>query len=104
MTAVVGEVQKESAAFEAGVMSGDKIITIDGQKIVFWENIRPVIAESKGKEVETIIERGGEKKHLSIKPKLSKSKNIFGEEVATYLIGVSPAGNMIIERKNGSAR
>jgi regulator of sigma E protease len=100
MTAVVGEVQKESAAFEAGVMSGDKIITIDGQKIVFWENIRPVIAESKGKEVETIIERGGEKKHLSIKPKLSKSKNIFGEEVATYLIGVSPAGNMIIERKN----
>jgi regulator of sigma E protease len=100
LKAVIGEMQKRSPAFDAGVMSGDRIISIDGQKIIFWENIRPVIAESKGKEVDVVIERGVEKKHLVIKPRLSKSKNIFGEEVATYLIGVAPAGNMIIERKN----
>ena len=100
LTAVVGEVQKESAAFEAGMTSGDKIITIDGKKIVFWEEIKPIIAESKGKELKVAVERVAEKKHLLIKPRLSKSKNIFGEEVSTYLIGVSPAGNMIIERKN----
>lgn len=100
LTAVVGEVQKESAAFEAGMTSGDKIITIDGKKVVFWEDIKPIIAESKGKEIEVAVDRGAEKKHLLIKPRLSKSKNIFGEEVSTYLIGVSPAGNMIIERKN----
>ena len=80
LTADVGEVQKESAAFEAGMMNGDKIITIDGKKIVFWEEIKPIIAESKGKEMEVIVERGAEKKHLLIKPRLSKSKNIFGEE------------------------
>ena len=100
LTADIGEVQKESAAFEAGMMNGDKIIAIDGHKIVFWEDIRPIIAESKGKEMEVIVERGAEKKHLLIKPRLSKSKNIFGEEESTYLIGVSPAGNTIIERKN----
>jgi len=100
LTAVIGEVQKESAAFEAGMTSGDKIITIDGIKVIFWEEIKPIIAESKGKEMEVAVERGAEKKHLLIKPRLSKSKNIFGEEVSTYLIGVSPAGNMIIERKN----
>ncbi len=100
LTADVGEVQKESAAFKAGMMKGDKIIAIDSQKVVFWEEIKPLIAESKGKEMEVAVERGAEKKHLLIKPRLSKSKNIFGEEVSTYLIGVSPAGNMIIERKN----
>jgi regulator of sigma E protease len=100
LTAVVGEVQKESAAFEAGMISGDKIIAIDDKKVVFWEEIKPIIAESKGKEMEVAVERGAEKKHLLIKPRLSKSKNIFGEEISTYLIGVSPAGNTIIERKN----
>ena len=100
LTAVVGEVQKESAAFEAGMTSGDKIIAIDDKKVVFWEEIKPIIAESKGKEMEVAVERGAEKKHLLIKPRLSKSKNIFGEEISTYLIGVSPAGNTIIERKN----
>ena len=100
LTAVVGEVQKESAAFEAGMISGDKIIAIDDKKIVFWEEIKPIIVESKGKEMEVAVKRGAEKKHLLIKPRLSKSKNIFGEEISTYLIGVSPAGNTIIERKN----
>jgi regulator of sigma E protease len=100
LTADVGEVQKESAAFEAGMISGDKIIAIDDKKVVFWEEIKPIIAESKGKEMEVAVERGAEKKHLLIKPRLSKSKNIFGEEISTYLIGVSPAGNTIIERKN----
>jgi regulator of sigma E protease len=100
LTADVGEVQKESAAFEAGMMNGDKIITIDGQKVVFWEDIRPIIAKGKGKEIKVDVERGAEKKQLLIKPRLSKSKNIFGEEESTYLIGVSPAGKMIIEKRN----
>ena len=62
LTANVGEVQKESAAFEAGMMNGDKIITIDGQKVVFWEDIKPKIVESKGKKMEIAVERGAEKK------------------------------------------
>jgi regulator of sigma E protease len=100
LTADLGEVQKESAAFEAGMMNGDKIITIGGRKVVFWEDIKPIIAESQGKEMEIVVQRGAEKKHFLIKPRLSKAKNIFGEEESTYLIGVSPAGKTIIEKMN----
>ncbi|KQC10521.1 MAG: RIP metalloprotease RseP [Smithella sp. SDB] len=100
LTAVVGELQKEGAAVEAGIMNGDKIISINGQKIVFWEEVKSAIAKSEGKNVDFIIERGAEKKHLLIKPKLSKTKNIFGEEESRYLIGVSPSGDMVVERKN----
>ncbi|MGD0169200.1 MAG: RIP metalloprotease RseP, partial [Smithella sp.] len=100
LTANIGEVQKESAAFEAGMMNGDKIITLDGRKIILWEEIKPIISDSKGREIEAIVERGAEKKHIIIKPRLSKAKNIWGEEESTYLIGVSPAGNTIIERRN----
>lgn len=100
LTSEIGEVQKESAAYSAGIISGDKIIVIDGKTIKRWEDIRPIIAEGKGKDAEIVVERGTEKKHFLIQPKLSKSKNLFGEEISTYLIGISPSGRVIVERMN----
>lgn len=95
----VGEIQKDSAAFEAGMVKGDKIISINGKKIVFWEDIRPVLAENKGNEAVFIVVRGSENKHLTVKPRLSKTKNIFGEEVSAYLVGIMPSGSTTIDRK-----
>jgi regulator of sigma E protease len=100
LTADIGAVQKESAAAAAGIISGDKIIAIEGKTIVRWDDLRPIIAEGKGKEVEIIVQRGTEKKPFLIKPKISKSKNLFGEEVSAYLIGISPSGKVVTERKN----
>lgn len=100
MTTEIGEIQKDSAAYEAGLASGDKIISLDGKPIQRWEELRPAIAEGKGRETEIVVERKTEKKRFLIKPKAAKSKNMFGEEVATYLIGVSPSGKTIIEKKN----
>lgn len=100
LTTEIGEVQKQSAAYNAGLISGDKIISIDGKTIKNWEDLRPVIAAGKGKETEIIVERQAEKKHFFVKPMEAKSKNVFGEEISTYLIGVSPSGKTVVERKN----
>lgn len=100
LTTEIGEVQKQSAAYSAGLMSGDKIISVDGKKIKHWEEIRPLIAAGKGKVAEIIVERQTGIKHFLIKPMASKSKNVFGEDVPTYLLGISPSGKSIIERKN----
>ncbi|MEQ8163272.1 MAG: RIP metalloprotease RseP, partial [Smithellaceae bacterium] len=100
MTTEIGEIQKDSAAYEAGLAGGDKIISFDGKPIQRWEELRPAIAEGKGRETEIVVERKTEKKRFLIKPKAAKSQNVFGEEVATYLIGVSPSGKTIIEKKN----
>ena len=97
---VVGEVQKKSAALEAGIKNGDKIISINGNKIIYWEEIKPVIAESKGQELEFVVERKTQTKKIYIKPRLSKTHNIFGEEISAYLVGITPANNVVIERRN----
>jgi regulator of sigma E protease len=70
LTANIGEVQKDSAAFEAGMMNGDKIITLDGRKIILWEEIKPIIADSKGKEIEAIEREGCGKKASSNQTKI----------------------------------
>jgi regulator of sigma E protease len=100
LTPVVGEMQKESPALTAGMINGDKIVSIDGRNIFYWEEIKQLIADADGKEVKVTVERGDTTKILLIKPKLSKAKNMFGEEVSTYLIGISPSGKFVIDRKN----
>ncbi|MBN1364848.1 MAG: RIP metalloprotease RseP [Syntrophaceae bacterium] len=100
LTSEVGEVRLDSPAFEAGMLKGDKIVSMNGEKIEFWEDIRLIIAESKEKQIEVIVDRVGKEKLFLIKPKLSKTKNIFGEEVSAYLIGISPAEKTAIERRN----
>ena len=100
LTSDIGEVQKDSAAYQAGMLNGDKIISLDGKKIALWEEIRDVVARAKDRQIEAVVQRGKEIVRLQITPKLSKSKNLFGEDVSAYLIGVSPSGQTVIERKN----
>lgn len=100
LTADIGEVQKNSAAFQGGMQNGDKIISMNGQKIVFWEDIRAITSAVKDKPMEVVIQRGAEQKRLTVTPLLSTSKNIFGEEVPAYLIGISPAGKTVTQKKN----
>jgi regulator of sigma E protease len=100
LSGVVGEVQKDSVAQTAGIVQGDKIVSIDGHKIAYWDDIKPIITDSHGKELEIVLERKGQLKHIVIKPKLSKTQNILGEEVSAYLIGISPSDDIIIEKRN----
>ncbi|MHB8139443.1 MAG: RIP metalloprotease RseP [Smithellaceae bacterium] len=97
---VIGEMSSDSSAASAGIVAGDKIVALNDKKITYWDEIKPIITESKGNEVKVMVERGSEEKTFTVKPKLSKAKNIFGEEENTYLIGIAPAGKTVIERKN----
>lgn len=97
---VIGEMAPDSAARAAGMLAGDKIISINDKKTAYWDQIKPIIRDSQGSEVKVRVLRGQEDKTFMVKPKLSKTKNIFGEEESTYLIGVSPAGKVVTERKN----
>lgn len=97
---VIGQMSPDSAAASAGIVTGDKILSLNNKKVTYWDEIKPLIKESNGSEVKVVVERGNEEKIFTVKPKLSKAKNIFGEEESTYLIGISPAGKTVIERKN----
>lgn len=100
LTSEIGEVKKDAAAYEAGIIKGDQIIAINGEKVAYWEDIRILIGESKGARMEVVVKRGDEEKKFLVQPRLSKSKNIFGEDVPAYLIGISPSEKTVIERRN----
>jgi regulator of sigma E protease len=101
LTTYINGVPEGTPAFEAGIREGDVITAIDGRTITRWEEIKEIISKSDGSELRLTITRGGESIDVPLKPRLYKDKNIFGEEIDSYKIGVSPSlDHTVVERMN----
>ena len=93
---VIGEVKVGSAAEEAGLLTGDKVLRIDGQDIKTFTDIIPHAASSDGKELSIDIERAGEEKTLKVTPKVEED-HLGGKH---YLLGVGSGNKLTYERLN----
>lgn len=80
-TTTVDEVSKDSPAYEAGILSGDEIKSIDGSSIQQWGDISKAVSDSEGESISVTVERGGEEKQLSLVP-------AAGED-GRYIIGIT---------------
>ncbi len=101
LTTYISGVAEGSPAFEAGIREGDVIAAIDGKEITRWEEIKESISKSDGSELRITITRGGQSINVPLKPRLYKEKNIFGEEIDSYKMGVSPSlEHTVVERMN----
>ena len=101
LTTYIGGVQEGSPAFEAGIKEGDVIVAINGQEISRWEKLAEDISKSGGNEIHISLKRNEQLLEVSLKPRLLKTQNIFGEEIASYKMGVSPSSQYAVtERMN----
>lgn len=91
LSPVVGTVVKDSAAFVAGLEANDTIRFINGTEIKTWEEMAKIIETSLG-SLDIQIERGGYIKQISLLPKITQTKNMFGETIEKKMIGISAAG------------
>jgi membrane-associated protease RseP (regulator of RpoE activity) len=56
---VVDQVSPDSAADEAGVQAGDRIVSVDGQAIGGFDGFRDVVNARPNEDVEVVLERAG---------------------------------------------
>lgn len=89
LLAYVGEVGKDTPAYQAGLQKEDKIVQINGNNILYWENIGKQINDSK-EDITLIVEREQTLITLQLKPKVIDDQNIFGEKITRRIIGIGP--------------
>jgi len=94
----VGEVNPGLPAETAGLKKGDLILSINGQDIKTWEDLSRIIRGSQGKELHLKVKRNEETLDLRVTPIPSSVKNLFGEEVSTFVIGITHSGEVVIEK------
>jgi len=87
---VATEIIPGGAAEEAGLLPGDRIISMNGQRICLYEDIVLFNALSDHKNVLVVYERDGERKSAVLVPK-------YDEEEGRYLIGI--ANSSFVELK-----
>lgn len=96
----IGEVSAGFPAEEAGLRKGDLVLSIDGEDVSKWEDLSKIIRGSKGKELHLKVRRETEVFEIRVTPKPTTQKNIFGEEIQTFLIGITPAEEVVLTRVN----
>jgi regulator of sigma E protease len=96
--AKIGEVSPGLSAEKAGLKKGDVILSIDGENVSKWEDLSKIIRGSKGKELSFKVKRGDEILEMKISPKASTVKDLFGEEVHVFMIGIKPSEEIVTQK------
>ena len=86
----VGDVMEGAPAHNAGIKKGDLIISINEEEISQWDELTKIIQDSEGRELDVRVERGDAYYNFLLKPELLPGKNIFGEDIESYKIGITP--------------
>ncbi|GAB6142710.1 RIP metalloprotease RseP [Desulfocicer niacini] len=91
---VVGEVAPDSPAMVAGMQTGDVVVAIDNKKVTSWDDMVTLIGEPAGDVLNIQVQRDGRQHLLKVTPETRVSKNIFGEDVKRFMIGVAASGDV----------
>jgi regulator of sigma E protease len=86
----IGSVLPNLPAAEAGLVPGDRVETVDGKKIRYWEDLERVIADSLGRTLRFGIRRGSDAEERDVTPvRIERSGTLQRKETVGW-IGVSP--------------
>ncbi|MBX3095846.1 MAG: site-2 protease family protein [Fimbriimonadaceae bacterium] len=95
----VGMVAPDMPAAEAGLKEGDLILSVNGQSIEKFEQIKDALRGNEGTPVEVIVDRAGTQQTMTLTPQLSEEElmvldadgdPIPGERERRAQIGVAP--------------
>jgi regulator of sigma E protease len=86
----VGKIEKASPADKAGLMTGDRVIKIDGKAVQSWDDIQNALDDYPGKTLLFEVRRGNRTLTVPITPEQKKEPNVFGQKKEFWDIGISP--------------
>lgn len=78
---VISQMTEDSAAQEAGMLPGDKIISVDGENVYMAAEVTLISQFAEGSPMDIVYERDGERHETTILPK-------YSEEAGRYYMGI----------------
>ncbi|MCA9651934.1 MAG: RIP metalloprotease RseP [Myxococcales bacterium] len=86
--AIIGTVVDGTAADQAELLPGDRIVAIDGEDVRSWGDMSQRIAEAPGRELRLQIERDGERIDRVVTPQKTMQRNALGVVTPVGRLGV----------------
>ena len=89
---VVGETLAGSAAAEAGLQSGDRIVSLNGKAVGDFNDIAEFVQLNLDQEIALAFERNGTVQTVQVHPTISVEKDALGNEIRLGRLGIKAAG------------
>lgn len=90
-SARIGSLAAGMPAAESGLQEGDLIVSVGGESIDSWYELRSAIQKTDGEPTKIIVQRDDRRISATIAPERQ-------EESGDYLIGIAPAQDMVTKR------
>ena len=94
-TNIVGAVLPDTAAAEAGLQPGDKILAVAGQNTPNFDDIRTVVLLRPDETVPLRFDRGGKVRDIEVHLKSDTVTDPFGQKFTRGLLGVYPTTGVL---------
>jgi regulator of sigma E protease len=102
---VVGSVHPDTAAAEAGLKPGDRIVSINGKEIDRFQDIQRIVRLDIEAPLSLVVKRAGETVTVQARPRVIQRKGVFGDMEKVPVLGITadPASTRIVSHGPGSA-
>ena len=90
----VGSVLVGSPAQQAGLLPGDRILSINGSPVRFFDDVATQIADHSGEALPVVVDRAGSTRTLTITPRVIAD----ADAIRRPRIGVAASGTYVTER------
>ena len=89
--AVIGRVAPDSPAAAAGLQTGDTMVSANGRRIAYWEDLDRAVVASSGRPLRLTVAHAGPVRDVSVTPRLTEARDpIFKDTHQTWEIGIGP--------------
>lgn len=85
---VVSEVQAGSAAEAAGILPGDVFVSLDGEPVETFDDVRRYVTSRPEVNIEVTVRRDGAERTFTLAPERREIEDRFGNRMEVGLIGV----------------
>lgn len=98
---IIGEVVADSAAAEAGLLTGDRILAIDGAEIDRFEELQRMVPLGNGEPMRLTIQRNESILDVVAVPRVVDETDAFGNPQKRALLGVGSSGETRMMVRHG---
>ncbi len=96
--AEIGFIKEDSAAQKAGLLAGDRVVSIEELPIQRFEDMQLIISENPGTPLLMTVMRGEDEISISVVPDVKEMKDVFGKKRELGVLGIGRQGVEYIQR------
>jgi regulator of sigma E protease len=97
LTTEIGNVKADSPAAQAGLLAGDKVLSVAGQPVGRWEDLSQKIRQAGEHPLTLSVQRGEQVFDIEVLPQRMETSDIFGAKVQAIIIGISSGDKLAID-------